>query len=137
MGDLPDGSLIPESHRDLLEQPLLAMLGTIQPDGTPQVMPMWVDLADGLVRVNTALGRQKHANMVRNPHVSLLVVDPDDEFRFIEVRGDVVLITSDGAEAHADKLIAEYRGAGHVPTAPRTETRVTVSIGPRRVIVNG
>ena len=129
--------MIPESHRDLLDRPLLAMLGTIQPDGTPQVMPMWADLADGLVRVNTARGRQKHANMVRNPHVSLLVVDPDDEFRFIEVRGDVVLITTDGAAAHADKLITEYRGPEHVPTTPRSETRVMVSIRPRRVIVNG
>ncbi len=128
---------IPEGHRDLLDRPLLAMLGTIQPDGTPQVMPMWADLANGLVRVNTALGRQKHANMVRNPHVSVLVVDPDDEFRFIEVRGEVVTITTDGANAHADKLITEYRGAEHVPTAPRSETRVVVSIAPRRVIVNG
>ena len=113
------------------------MLGTIHPDGTPQVIPLWADLADGLVRVNTARGRQKHANMVRNPHVSLLVVDPDDEFRFIEVRGDVVLITTDGADAHADKLITEYRGPEHVPTTPRSETRVMVSIRPRRVIVNG
>lgn len=129
--------MIPESHRDLLDRPLLAMLGTIHPDGTPQVMPMWADLADGLVRVNTARGRQKHANMVRNPHVSVLVVDPDDEFRFIEVRGDVVLITTDGADAHADKLITEYRGPEHVPTTRRSETRVTVSIRPRRVIVNG
>ncbi len=129
--------MIPESHRDLLDRPLLAMLGTIQPDGTPQVMPMWADLADGLVRVNTAVGRQKHANMVRNPHVSVLVVDPDDEFRFIEVRGKAVLITSDGANAHADKLITEYRGAEHVPTAPRSETRIMVAIEPHKVIVNG
>lgn len=129
--------MIPESHRDLLDRPLLAMLGTIQPDGAPQVMPMWADLADGLVRVNTARGRQKLANMVRNPHVSVLVVDPNDEFRFIEVRGEVVLITTDGADAHADKLIKEYRGPEHVPTAPRSETRVTVAIRPHRVIVNG
>ena len=129
--------MIPDSHRDLLDRPLLAMLGTIQPDGTPQVMPMWADLADGHVRVNTAVGRQKHANMMRNPHVSVLVVDPDDDFRFIEIRGDVVLITAEGANEHADKLITEYRGAEHVPTAPRTETRVIASIRPRRVIVNG
>lgn len=129
--------MIPESHRDLLDRPLLAMLGTIQPDGNPQVMPMWADLANGLVRVNTAIGRQKHANMLKNPHVSLLVVDPDDDFRFIEVRGDVVLITAERANAHADKLISEYQGPEHVPTTPRSETRVIVSIQPRRVIVNG
>ena len=129
--------MIPDSHRDLLDRPLLAMLGTIQPDGTPQVMPMWADLADGLIRVSTAIGRQKHANMMKNPHVSVLIVDPDDDFRFIEVRGDVVLITAEGANEHADKLIAEYRGPSHVPTAPRSETRVIVSIQPRRVIANG
>ena len=129
--------MIPDSHRDLLDRPLLAMLGTIQPDGTPQVMPMWADLADGLIRVNTAIGRQKHPNMMKNPHVSVLIVDPDDDFRFIEVRGDVVLITAEGANEHADKLIAEYRGPSHVPTAPRSETRVIVSIQPRRVIANG
>ncbi len=129
--------MIPESHRDLLDRPLLAMLATIQPDGSPQVMPMWADLADGLVRVNTAVGRQKLANMTRDPHVSVLVVDPDDAFRFIEVRGDVVRITPDGANEHADKLITEYRGAEHVPTEPRTETRIIVAIQPRRVIANG
>jgi len=129
--------VIPESHRDLFERPLLAMLATIQPDGSPQVMPMWADLSDGLVRVNTAIGRQKHANMTKDPRVSVLVVDPDDDFRFIEVRGDVVLITADGASEHADKLITDYRGAEHVPTTPRTETRVIVAIQPRRVIANG
>lgn len=129
--------MIPDSHRDLFDRPLLAMLGTIQPDGKPQVMPIWADLADGLVRVNTAIGRQKHANMAKNPHVSVLVVDPENDFRFIEVRGDVVLITADGADEHADKLITEYRGVEHIPTAPRSETRVVVSIQPRRVIVNG
>lgn len=129
---------IPDSHRDLLERPLVVSLATLQPDGSPQVMPMWADLVDGMVRVNAAVGRQKHANMVARPAVSILVIDPDDPFRFLEVRGRVVSWSVErDAELHADKLITEYRGAEFVPEEPRAETRSMFVIAPVRVLTGG
>ncbi len=129
---------IPDSHRDLLERPIVVSLATLQPDGSPQVMPMWADLSDGMVRVNAAVGRQKHANMVARPEVSVLVVDPDDPFRFLEVRGRVVSWSVErDAELHADKLITEYRGTAFVPSEPRSETRSMFVIEPVRVLTSG
>lgn len=129
---------IPDSHRDLLDRPIVVSLATLQPDGSPQVMPMWADLMDGKVRVNAAVGRQKHANMVARPVVSVLVIDPDDPFRFIEIRGRIISWSVEqDAELHADKLITEYRGAEFVPTEPRTETRSMFSIEPVRVLTGG
>lgn len=127
---------IPESHRDLLELPLVVSLGTINPDGSPQVMPMWVDLDGDEVRINTAAGRQKYWNMLHRPQVSVLAIDPDDGHRFLEIRGEAVLADED-ANAHADALIVSYQGAKHVPTAPRTETRVVFRIRPVRVLASG
>ncbi len=128
---------IPDSHRDLLERPIVVSLAALQPDGSPQVMPMWADLEDGKVRVNAAVGRQKHANMVARPAVSVLVIDPDDSFRFLEVRGRVISWSVDrDTELHADKLVTEYRGPEFVPTEPRTETRSMFVIEPVRVLVS-
>ncbi|MCV5275419.1 pyridoxamine 5'-phosphate oxidase family protein, partial [Escherichia coli] len=64
---------IPESHRDLLERPILAVLATVQPDGQPQVTPVWADLHEGCVRINTAAGRQKHKNLLARPQATVLV----------------------------------------------------------------
>lgn len=129
---------IPDSHRDLLDRPIVVSLATLQPDGSPQVMPMWADLEDGKVRVNAAVGRQKHANMIARPAVSVLVIDPDDPFRFLEVRGRVVSCSVErDAGLHADKLITEYRGAAFVPSEPRSETRSMFVIEPVRVLTGG
>lgn len=123
---------IPNSHRDLLDRPIVVSLATIQSDGSPQVMPMWADLDRDVIRVNTAYGRQKCTNMLKRPAVSVLVIDPDDGFRFIEVRGRAEASNED-ADAHADKLTREYRGPEHVPTEPRQETRVVFRIIPEWV----
>lgn len=129
---------LPDSHRDLLDRPIVVSLATLQPDGSPQVMPMWADLEDGMVRVNAAVGRQKHANMVARPAVSVLVIDPDDPFRFLEIRGRVISWSVDrDAGLHADKLITEYRGAEFVPSEPRSETRSMFVIEPVRVLTGG
>jgi PPOX class probable F420-dependent enzyme len=132
---------IPDSHKDLIEGPYWAALTTILPDGQPQSSLVWVDYDGTHVLINTALGRQKCRNMQANPKVTLLVVDPRKTDRWVEVRGQVAQVTTDGAVAHADLLAQRYMGKadarfyGDVYKAEwqRYETRVVVRIAPVRV----
>jgi PPOX class probable F420-dependent enzyme len=92
---------IPASHLDLLTRPICGVLTTTGANGQPQSSLVWVDVDGGCARINTTLERQKGRNMLANPKVSLLVVDPDDTGRFIQIRGDAELVT-DGALDHLD-----------------------------------
>ena len=98
---------IPESHRDLLERPICGVLTTLLPGGQPHSCLVWVDHAGGCARVNTTLQRQGGRDMASDARVSLLVVDPEDTGRFIQIRGDVDLVT-DGAVEHLDALTRKY-----------------------------
>ena len=92
---------IPESHRRLLEDKVFAMLGTVMPDGQPQVHPVWVDYDGQYVRVNTARGRQKDENLQRHPQATVLLIDTRSPYFWIEIRGRVVeRIEGEEAEAH-------------------------------------
>ena len=130
---------VPDSHRDLLVRPIHGILSTMMPDGQPQSSMVWVDYDGTHVLINTALGRQKCRNMQANSKVTLLVVDPEKTDRWIEVRGRVAEITTEGAIPHADKLAQRYMGKQHfyggVYEAEwrHYETRVIVKIEPVRV----
>ena len=130
---------IPKTHRDLLVEPVHGVLSTIMPDGQPQSSIVWVDYDGIYVLINTTLERQKGRNVRANPKVALLVIDPKDGSRWIEVRGKVVEIQREGAEAHADKLTQQYTGKqrfyGDVyPVGQKQkETRVIVKIEPTKV----
>lgn len=134
---------IPESHIDLLEEPVFVALTTLMPDGQPQSSVVWCDVEGDYVRVNTTRGRQKEKNMSARPMVTILAVDPEDPYRFIEVRGQVEEITSEGGVDHIDKLANEYHSAdsfygGQVPEERRgTEVRVICKIRPTRVVTKG
>lgn len=135
------GATIPEGHRDLFDRPVCGVLTTMGADGRPQSSLVWVDLDGDCPRVNTTLERQKGRNLVANPKCSLLVVDPDDTSRFVQVRGDAELVRK-GAIEHLDALTRRYTGHptfyGHVYPRERqaTETRVVVRIHPRRVTLD-
>jgi PPOX class probable F420-dependent enzyme len=130
---------IPATHCDLLVSPIHGVLSTMMPNGQPQSSMVWVDYDGIYLLINTTLERQKGRNMRANPRVSLLVIDPKDSSRWIEVRGKVVEITREGAEAHADVLTQRYTGKqrfyGDVyPVEQRErETRVIVKIEPMKV----
>jgi PPOX class probable F420-dependent enzyme len=94
---------IPNTHRDLLVKSVHGVLSTMMPDGQPQSSIVWVDYDGTYVLINTTLERQKGRNMRANPKVTLLVIDPNDGSRWIEVRGNVVKIQRENAEAHADR----------------------------------
>jgi len=129
---------IPDSHRDLLERPINATLVTVMPSGQPQATVVWCGRDGPYVILSTMQGFQKERNMRARPQVSLVVIDPEDSGRSIEVRGTVELVES-GALADLDALTGLYTGMPHyfgdvVPaeTAER-ETPVTCRVTPTRV----
>jgi PPOX class probable F420-dependent enzyme len=130
---------IPETHRELLVKPVHGVFSTIMPDGQPQSSIVWVDYDGTYVLINTTLERQKGRNMRANPKVALLVIDPQDGSRWIEVRGNVVEIRREGAEAHADLLTQRYTGKQrfygdmYPVEQKQKETRVIVTIEPIKV----
>jgi len=131
---------VPNSHKDLLEGPIPAVLTTIAPDGLPENTVIWCSWDGTHVLVNTARGRRKDANLKANPKVALTAVDPENPFRWIDVRGTVEDIVPDenyaNINAHA-KLYAgkdEYYGGVAPAEAKGTEERVILKIKPQRVV---
>ncbi|MFT4891750.1 MAG: PPOX class probable F420-dependent enzyme, partial [Halobacteriales archaeon] len=103
---------VPDPFLDLFERKSFAHFATVMPDGTPHVTPVWVDYddTDGHVLVNTMQGRQKERNVQREPKVGLSIVDPEDPYRYVSVRGEVVTVTQDGAVEHINELAHRYMG---------------------------
>jgi len=138
---VPEVVAIPDSHLDLLTRPIIGVFTTMLPDGQPQSSLVWVDQDGTCARVNTTLERRKGRDLVADPRVSLLVVDPDDTSRFMQIRGLAELLT-DGAEAHLDALTRRYTEHpayyGFIyPVEQRTrETRVICRIHARRVTLD-
>ena len=128
---------IPEEYRDLLEGPVVVSLATVLADGQPQVHPVWADFDGQHVRLNTGAGRAKHRNMEERPQVTVLAVDPQNQFRWIEVRGKVVKTDLDGADAHIDKLAKDYLGVDVYPGHRDDEDRIIAYVEPTRVIASG
>jgi PPOX class probable F420-dependent enzyme len=131
------GEKIPENYLDLFSKRAFASLGTLMPDGSPQVTPVWVDWEGGRLVVNSAKGRVKDRNMRRDPRVSLAIVDPENPYRFLEVRGRVVEITEQGADGHIDKMAKKYLGKDSYPFRKSGEVRVRYLIEPERVHTMG
>jgi PPOX class probable F420-dependent enzyme len=123
---------IPEKYVDLFRKPAFASLATLMPDGSPQVTPVWVDYDGKHVLFNSAQGRVKDKNVRRNPRVSLAIQDPENPYRYLEVRGRVVEITKDGADEHIDKLSKKYLGKPY-PYRKPSEVRVLYKIEPEHV----
>lgn len=98
---------IPQSHLDLLKRPVHGVLTTVMPDGQPQSSLVWCDFDGECARINTSRERQKGRNMMSNPKVSLLIVDPEDTSRYIEIRGIVELNESCALE-HLDEITRQY-----------------------------
>jgi PPOX class probable F420-dependent enzyme len=130
---------IPEKFRSLLsdDAKTFADLATIFPDGSPQVTPVWFDTEGDAIRVNSAKGRWKDRNMRREPRVALAIMDPANPYRHLQIRGRVVRITEEGADAHIDRLAKKYLGADKYPFRQPGEVRVIYVIRPERVATMG
>ena len=120
----------------LLQEKQLAHLVTLMPDGAPQVTPVWVDVEpDGShVLVNTSDGRLKTRNVARNPEVAVSVVDRENAWRFVIVRGTVVERRHEGAEDHIDQLAKKYLGQDRYPWHDPSQPRVILRIKPHHVM---
>jgi PPOX class probable F420-dependent enzyme len=130
---------IPESFADLFERETFASFATLMSDGTPQVTPVWIDMGEeGHLLVNTARGRQKERNAERDAKVGLCVMDPDDPYRYLSVRGEVTEVTEDGAVEHIDRLARRYMGVGEYPHhGEESGPRVVIRLRPDRVVTSG
>jgi len=129
---------IPDQYLDLLQQKkALANLATVMPDGSPQVTPVWFDFAGGLVRVNSAKGRVKVRNMSEGARVALAIVDPENPYRYIQIRGRVARVTEQGASEHIDSLSKKYLGKDKYPFGQPGDVRVTFEIEPMSTQVMG
>jgi len=131
-------ALIPDNFLDLLtEKKAFASLATIMPDGSPQVTPVWFDYEGGAIRVNTAKGRVKARNMKEGAPVALSIMDPDNAYRYLQIRGRVRRVIETGADRHIDALAKKYLGKDKYPFARPGEVRVIYEIEPRAVNAMG
>lgn len=128
---------IPEKFLDLFQKRAFASLATLMPDGRPQVTPVWCELDGGKVTINSALGRQKDKNIRRDPRVALTLIDPDNPYRYLEIRGRVVEITQQGADATIDRLAKKYLGVDKYPYAKPGEVRVIYRVEPEHASTMG
>lgn len=130
---------IPERFHDLFDRRTFAHFATVMPDGTPQVTPVWVDydVDENELLINTARGRTKERNVAANPKVGVSLLDPEDPYRYLSVRGRVVALREEGAREHIDELARHYLDADKYPYHDRDEgARVIVAIRPDRVIAS-
>jgi len=120
--------------KNLFDGKNFAFLSTLMKDGAPQVTPVWIDIEDGNILVNTALGRVKHRNVSRDPRVALSIIDQNNQYDMVTIRGEVTeQITGDKAEKHIDKLAKKYIGKDKYPWRSKTEKRVILKIKPGKV----
>jgi PPOX class probable F420-dependent enzyme len=128
------GVQLSEVARRIIEQPVLAHFATLMRDGSPQVTPVWVDYDGRYILINTEAKRQKTRNLKRDPRVAISVVDPDNPYGRLIIRGRVVTMQAEGAWEHIDKLAMKYRGTAY----PRKEgeSRLILKIEPDHVTVS-
>jgi PPOX class probable F420-dependent enzyme len=124
-------AIISEKYLDLLQKKkAFASLATAMADGSPQVTPVWFDYKDGVLRVNTAKGRVKAHTLREGAPVALAIVDPDDPYRYVQVRGRVRRVTEEGADRHIDSLAKKYLGQKKYTLGRPGEVRLLCEIEP-------
>jgi PPOX class probable F420-dependent enzyme len=125
--------VIPETHLDLFKKKAFANLVTLMPGGQPQVTPVWVDYDGHYVVINTAEGRQKDKNLQRDRRVALSILDPENPYRYLEVRGHVAERTRNGADQHIDAMAKKYLDKDKYPFRQPNEVRVLYRIEPDHI----
>ena len=124
---------IPDAYLDILKKNVFASFVTLMEDGSPQVTPVWIDFDGTHFVVNSALGRMKDRNIRRDPRVALSLSDPENPYRYLEVRGRVVEITQDGADDHVNAMAKKYLGQDVYPFRQPGEERVIYRIAADRI----
>lgn len=125
-----------EKHLEFLEKPYVGVVTTLREDGSPHSTVVWVDVEDGIPSFNTAYGRAKPTNLEKDPRASLLVLDPQDAYKWVAVDGKVKL-TTEGADPQIDRLAKKYLGKDEYPFRQEGEKRVKVVFTPEHVSSSG
>lgn len=132
---------IPEAYLDLVQRPIVVTLVTLMPDYQPQATPVWFSFDGTYIWVNTARNRQKDRNMTERPQVTILSLDPQNPYRYLEIRGEVAEVTEEGAVDHINQLSAVYFNRpeyyANNPEQRFRETRVIYKIKPTHVVAQG
>ena len=124
-------AVIPDGYLDLLNKKItFANVATVMKDGSPQVTPVWFDYTGGKIRINTARGRVKARTMKEGTRVAIAIMDPENPYRYVQVRGRVASVTENGANAHIDSLAKKYLGKDKYPFAQPGDVRVMYEIEP-------
>jgi len=126
---------IPDEYLDLIkdETKAFACLATLMRDSTPQLTPVWFNADGTYILINSAIGRVKDRNMRLNPQVAITIIDPSNPYRYLQIRGRVVEITTQGANEHIDRLAKKYRGLDKYPYHSINEIRVSYKILPEHI----
>ncbi|MCC7024827.1 MAG: PPOX class F420-dependent oxidoreductase [Thermomicrobiales bacterium] len=130
-------SVIPESHADLLQSQALAHVATIGPNGEPQSNPVWFDWDGEHLLFSQTTGRQKYRNVQREPRVALSIVDPQNPYRYLEIRGAVDRIEPDPDKAFINKMAKKYLGEDVYPWSQPGDERVVVVVRPEHTTTMG
>ena len=129
--------VLPEKYIDLFSKKSFAHLATLMPDGQPQSTPVWCDFDGTHVIINSAKGRRKDQNIRHDQRVALSIQDPDNPYRYLEVRGKVVEVTEQGADDHIDRMAKKYLGLSKYPNRQPGEVRVIYKIEPEHTTSMG
>jgi PPOX class probable F420-dependent enzyme len=119
---------IPDTHKDLLDRPIYVQMATYMKDASIQVNPVWCSYDGEHILINSALGRVKDKNLRENPTITILAMDPENPYRWLEVRGTVAEITEEGADTHIDELAELYLNQRPYPFRQEGEVRVIYKI---------
>ena len=119
---------IPDNYLDLTKKKAFAQLATLMPDGSPHVAPVWFDYDGEHILIDSAKGRVKDKNIRRDPRVGIDILDPDNPYRHLSIRGRVVEITEKGADELIDKLSKKYTGLDKYAHRAPGEVRVLYKI---------
>ncbi len=129
---------IPEAFIDLVQRPIVAALTTMMPDNTPQSSAVWFSYDGTHIWINSAAGRQKDKNMRARPVVSLLIIDPDNPYRYLEIRGVVQEINEEQGLNHINELSTHYRNQpdyyANNEARRGKEQRVVYKISPTHIV---
>ena len=124
---------ITEPIAKLLQDRNFAFLSTLMSDGSPQVTPTWIDVEDDVVLINTAEGRIKHKNISKDPRVAISIVDRNNPYNMVTIRGKVIQQTNQDADEHIDKLAKKYLGVDRYPGRSPNEKRIILKIKPEKI----
>ena len=126
--------MLSDEQKQFFRKANFGHLATLEPDGSPQVTPVWIDADDEHIIINTAKGRQKVRNVERDPRVSVEVVEQENPYSMLSVKGRVVGMTTEGADEHIDALAKKYLGQDTYPFRQPGEERLIMRIQPEKVI---